>query len=398
MGILQVTGRTIGRTRRILTLAPGPVGSYPIGGCTARIHPSTSHCSLGCSRKPHLDFSNFPGTGSFAKVLATTAPISPFSACFTLETAPDLDFSNSRKSLYTGMTAKQPPKGPQRPSPSPWQTEHPTVLKRGQKTGRNACAPGPISRRGLGFRTPGFHHPRPTTRSDVAGTLARTASCTVQFLGTSPFAKVLATTPPDLHSSSLFHVGKGPRLVFLQLSQIPVHGYDSKTASEEAPEALSQPMADRPTGGPTILQRGHGTGRNACAPGPVSCRGLGFRTPGFHPRRALARFDAAPELTSVFGTHRNQPFRQSARRTGFTSPFSFPFQVAYDPAFPFSEVTPIPVHGYDSGSRRFPPAASKGGTRESSQMRHGVPLHGSPHSMSIRPAVTARFGLTQVRQ
>lgn len=269
MGLLQFTCRTIGRTR-ILTLAPGPVGSYPIGGCTPRIHPSTPHCSLGCSPKPHLDSSNSPGTGSFAKVLATTAPTSLFPAYFTLETAPDLDFSNSRKSLYTGMTAEQPPKRPRRPSPSPWQTEHPTVLKRGEGTGRNACAPGPVSR-----------------------------------------------------------------------------------------------------------------------------RGLGFRTPGFHPRRPIARFDAAPGLTSVFGTHRNQPFRQSARRTGFTLPFSFPFQLAHDPAFPFSELSPIPVHGYDSGSRPFPPVAPKGRTRKSSHMRHGVPLHGSPHSTAFRPAMT---GLTQALQ
>ena len=273
MGSHQPTGRTIGRTRRILTLAPCPVEGYPIGDCTPRTRPSTSTCSLRCSPKPHLDFSNCPGTGSFAKVLATTAQTSLFPAYFTLETAPDLDFSNSRKSLYTGMTAKRPPKRPWRPSPSPWKTEQPAVLKR-----------------------------------------------------------------------------------------------------------------DR------------GTGRKAADPGPVSLRGLAFHTPGFHPARPLARSDVAPELTSVFGTHRNQPFRQSARRTGFTSPFSRPFQLAHDPAFPFSEVTPIPVHGYDSGSRPFAPVVPKGRTRESSHMRHGVPLHGSPHSTAIRPTWKPSCVLTRALQ
>ena len=250
MGLSQPTGRTIGRTR-ILTLAPGPVGSYPIEGCTPRIHPSTSHWSLGCSPKPHLDFSNFPGTGSFAKVLATTAPTSPFSACFTLETAPDLDFSNSRKSLYTGMTAKQPPKRPRGASPSPWQTEHPTVLKRGQKTGRNACAPGPISRRGLGFRTPGFHHPRPTTLSDVAGTLARTASCTVQFLGTSAFAKVLATTPQTCTLIACFTLEKAHDLYSYNSRKSLYTGMTAKQPPKRprwaspSPWQIDQPAARR---------------------------------------------------------------------------------------------------------------------------------------------------------
>ena len=95
---------------------------------------------------------------------------------------------------------------------------------------------------------------------------------------------------------------------------------------------------------------------------------------------------------------RNQPLHQSARKPGSHLPLFRPFHVRNRPRPPSRASTQIPLHGYDSESRPFPPVAPKGGTRESSQMRHGVPPHCSPHSMAIRPVVTARRGLTRARR
>lgn len=89
-------------------LARHPVEGCPVGGCTPRVPPSTSTCSLRFSRDLAvcpLVLLYFFGTGSFAKVLATMALTPCFWACFTLETAPGLHSYHSRKSLYTGMTA-----------------------------------------------------------------------------------------------------------------------------------------------------------------------------------------------------------------------------------------------------------------------------------------------------
>ena len=95
---------------------------------------------------------------------------------------------------------------------------------------------------------------------------------------------------------------------------------------------------------------------------------------------------------------RNQPIHQSARRPGSHLLLFRPFHVHSCPRPPYWTSRRIPVHGYDSASRPFPPVAPKGCTRESSRIRHGVPSHGSPHSMAIRPAVTARCGLTRDRR
>ena len=95
---------------------------------------------------------------------------------------------------------------------------------------------------------------------------------------------------------------------------------------------------------------------------------------------------------------RNQPLHQSARKPGSHLPLFRPFHDRNRPRPPSWASTQIPVHGYDSTSRSFPCVAPKGWTRASSQMRHGVPPHCSPHSMAIRPVVTARRGLTRARR
>ena len=111
MGAQSTIRRTPGgareQTRRLIPLAPCPVEDCSVGGCTPRLPASPSNCSLRCSwelaARP-LAFLYFFGTGSFTKVLATTALTPSSWACFTLETAPHLDSSNKHKSLYTGMT------------------------------------------------------------------------------------------------------------------------------------------------------------------------------------------------------------------------------------------------------------------------------------------------------
>ena len=95
---------------------------------------------------------------------------------------------------------------------------------------------------------------------------------------------------------------------------------------------------------------------------------------------------------------RNQPLHQSARKPGSHLPLFRPFHVRNRPRPSSWASTQIPVHGDDSTSHPFPSVAPKGWTRASSQVRHGVPPHCSPHSMAIRPAVTARRGLTRARR
>ena len=97
-----------GAREQLMPLAPCPVEGCPVGVAHPPIPLSMPDCSLRFSRDlaaSPLAFLHSFGTGLFAKVLATTALTPSFWACFTLETAPDLDSSNSRKSLYTGMTA-----------------------------------------------------------------------------------------------------------------------------------------------------------------------------------------------------------------------------------------------------------------------------------------------------
>ena len=95
---------------------------------------------------------------------------------------------------------------------------------------------------------------------------------------------------------------------------------------------------------------------------------------------------------------RNQPIHRSARKPGSDIPLSRMFHFHVGPRLSYWVSMRIPVHGYESKSRPFPPVAPNWGTHASSQMRHGVPSHGSPHSMAIRPAVTARRVLTRARQ
>ena len=97
------------QVRTVLTLVPFPVEGCPVEGCTPPIPALSPDCSLRFSRglaAGPLGFLHFFGPRSFTEVLATSAPTLPFPAYSTLEMVPDLDFSNSRQSLYTGTTAE----------------------------------------------------------------------------------------------------------------------------------------------------------------------------------------------------------------------------------------------------------------------------------------------------
>lgn len=95
---------------------------------------------------------------------------------------------------------------------------------------------------------------------------------------------------------------------------------------------------------------------------------------------------------------RTSAFRQSARNTGLDFPRLPPVSASNALRFPFWELTQIPVHGYDSRSGPFPPLSTKGRTCTSSLKRHGASPSSVPHSMAVRPAVTAHCGPARARR
>ena len=106
--VRQTPGRAGGQAGRLMSMAPCPVEGCPVGAHTPGFGPLHQFARSECRRNSppaRLYFSNRPGTSPFIKVLATTAPIPPISACFTFKPAPGLYSYNRRQSLYTGMTA-----------------------------------------------------------------------------------------------------------------------------------------------------------------------------------------------------------------------------------------------------------------------------------------------------
>ncbi len=111
-------------------------------------------------------------------------------------------------------------------------TVQPTLGRAGEQNSRLIpLAPCPVEGRGPSGRgcTPGI----PTSTSNCSlrcgRDLAASITCITATLRNQSFRQSARKTNLDLHSSCLFHVGNSPRLVFLQLTQIPVHGYDGKS-------------------------------------------------------------------------------------------------------------------------------------------------------------------------
>ena len=81
-------------------------------------------------------------------------------------------------------------------------------------------------------------HPAPPNRllpcgSDPAGSWTHTPDCPTCTVTTSPepaHSQIARNTGSDFPPFCLFHVQNGPTLVLLQLTQIPVHGYDIRLA------------------------------------------------------------------------------------------------------------------------------------------------------------------------
>ena len=101
------------------------------------------------------------------------------------------------------------------------------------------------------------------------------------------------------------------------------------------------------------------------------------------------------QLRPIF---RNRPIHKLLAKTAPTSLFSCHFQVQNSPRLVFPALTPIPVHGYDTTSGLFAPMSSKGRTRVTSHIRHGVPPHDPSDSAAGKPAVTAGRVLTPARR
>ena len=138
------------------------------------------------------------------------------------------------------------------------------------------------------------------------------------------------------------------------------------------------------------------------APCPVEGCPIGSCTPPIPASTSNCSLRCSPnprlpflQLRPIF---RNQPIHKLLAKTAPTSLFSCHFQVQNSPRLVFRELTPIPVHGYDTTSGPFAPMSSKGRTRASSHIRHGVPPHDPSDSAAGKPAVTAGRVLTPARR
>ena len=138
------------------------------------------------------------------------------------------------------------------------------------------------------------------------------------------------------------------------------------------------------------------------APCPVEGCPIGNCTPPIPASTSNCSLRCSPnpqlpflQLRPIF---RNQPIHKSLAKTAPTSLFSCHFQVQNSPRLVFRELTPIPVHGYDTTSGPFAPMSLKGRTRASSHIRHGVPPHDPSDSAAGKPAVTAGRVQTPARR
>ena len=138
------------------------------------------------------------------------------------------------------------------------------------------------------------------------------------------------------------------------------------------------------------------------APYPVEGCPVGGCTPPIPPSTSNCSLRCSPnpelpflQLRPIF---RNHPIHKLLAKTAPVSLFSCHFQVQNSPRLVFRELTPIPVHGYDTTSDPFAPMSSKGRTRVASHIGHGVPPHDPSDSAAGKPAVTAGRVLTPARR
>jgi len=357
VGHLQPTGRTIGRTRRILPLAPSPVEGCPVGGCVSTIPASTSNRSLRCSchQLGHPILVHFPKGKSCPKRVNLPLPESarnnpcdfPLLGLFQLRISPRLPFWELTHIPVHGYDV----------------TSGPSPPISGPPGGKRRTNPGP---------RPVCSHLRP--RPPAPG-------CASAPSNLPPCEGGLCACPP--------HAPLRRRFRLVRLGGRYHRGGNDVGGQSTARRTLGKArgraemlllLAPCPVEGCPI---GRCTRQMKASPSNCS---LGFSRPFTGPPTCISVRFGTTSFTEVLATPAPQ------------RPFSRPFQLWTAPLLALLHMTPIPVHGYDRRSRSFPPVAPKGRTRESSHMRHGVRLPGFPHSTAVRWTLTVPFGLTRARR
>ena len=195
----------------------------------------------------------------------------------------------------------------------------------------------------------------------------------------------------------------------------PLRVSPSRTIPKPIPSPQTRWKASRPyrpggedVGVPSTARRilGRAGGRTRrlipLAPCPVEGCPIGSCTPPIPASTSNCSLRCSPNPQLPFlqprPIFRNRPIHKLLAKTAPTSLFSCHFQVQNSPRLVFRELTPIPVHGYDTTSGPFAPMSSKGRTRASSHIRHGVPPHDPSDSAAGKPAVTAGRVLTPARR
>ena len=189
----------------------------------------------------------------------------------------------------------------------------------------------------------------------------------------------------------------------------------SRTIPKPIPSPQTRWKASRPyrpggedVGVPSTARRilGRAGGRTRrlipLAPCPVEGCPIGSCTPPIPASTSNCSLRCSPNPQLPFlqprPIFRNRPIHKLLAKTAPTSLFSCHFQVQNRPRLVFLALTPIPVHGYDTTSGPFAPMSSKGRTRVTSHIRHGVPPHDPSDSAAGKPAVTAGRVLTPARR
>ena len=195
----------------------------------------------------------------------------------------------------------------------------------------------------------------------------------------------------------------------------PLRVSPSRTIPKPIPSPQTRWKASRPyrpggedVGVPSTARRilGRAGGRTRrlipLAPCPVEGCPIGSCTPPIPASTSNCSLRCSPNPQLPFlqprPIFRNRPIQKLLAETAPASLFSCHFQVQNSPRLVFLELTPIPVHGYDTTSGPFAPMSSKGRTRASSHIRHGVPPHDLSDSAAGKPAVTAGRVLTPARR
>ena len=394
--------------------APCTAEGRPVGGCIPTIPSSTSNCSLRCGRNARLTFVNLrlqPVNQPLPRSARRNRSDLPLRRLIQVGTNPPIDLSQSTQILVHGYDISAASEDALDRLPQP--RGGPLLL-----CGSDIAATGP-ERPVLG------HFPKGKFPSQPVN---------------PPLPRSARNNGPDLPLFRLFHVQNAPRLPKRELSQILVHGYDV-SSSPSPPFSGPHPrkQTNDPSGTTTRLLPSRATGGpgRGCAWAVRGGRGASGPRLDSRLRRTFLP-SRTPRLTKCNSQSRDCHIRLDfsdctsaiSKRETVQSPWKEPrSQSAYSirpvggrfmpvPACPRPDLqllhhTQIPVHGYDTASvpSNLPPCegglcASPGSFAASphaplsrrSRLLRLDGRHSSPHSMAVRPTVTARCGLTRPRR